>query len=67
MLTSYPYEFFNNIDDYQKPVNKLRKEEFFKELKNDCPFGEEIGRTKGISKLFINIKGRRINKIIFQD
>ena len=31
---AYPYEFFNSLDDYQKPVNNLQKEEFFSKLKN---------------------------------
>ena len=26
---AYPYQNFNNIDDYQNPVNKLKKEDFF--------------------------------------
>ena len=30
---AYPYEFFNSIEDYQKPVNKLRKVYFFSKLK----------------------------------
>ena len=32
--SAYPYEYFNNIDDYQKPVNNLKKEDFFSKLKN---------------------------------
>ena len=30
---AYPYEFFNSIEDYQKPVNKLKKEDFFSKFK----------------------------------
>ena len=30
---AYPYEFFNCIEDYQKPVNDLKKEDFFSKLK----------------------------------
>ena len=26
---AYPYEYFNSIDDYQKPVNNLKKKHFF--------------------------------------
>ena len=52
---AYPYEYFNNIDDYQKPVDNLKKEDFFSKLKNKCPDGEEIERTKEIIKKF-NIK-----------
>ena len=25
---AYPYEYFNSIDDYQKPVDNLKKEDF---------------------------------------
>ena len=54
---AYPYEYFNNIDDYQKPVHNLKKEDFFSKLKYKCPDDEEIERTKGIIKKF-NIKNR---------
>ena len=30
---AYPYEFFNCIEDYQKPVDNLKKEYFFSKLK----------------------------------
>ena len=30
---AYPYEYFNNIDDYQKPVDNLKKEDFFSKFK----------------------------------
>ena len=30
---AYPYDFFNCIEDYQKPVNSLKKEDFFNKLK----------------------------------
>ena len=26
---AYPYEYFNSIEDYQKPVNDLKKEDSF--------------------------------------
>ena len=55
---AYPYEYFNSIDDYQKPVNNLKKEKkehFFSKLKNKCPDDEEIQRTMDIIKKF-NIK-----------
>ena len=50
-----PYEYFNSIEDYQKPVNNLKKEDFFSKLKNKNPDDEEIERTKEIIKIF-NIK-----------
>ena len=52
---AYPYEYFKSIDDYKKPVNNLKKEDFFSKLKNDYPDDEEIERTEEIIKLF-NIK-----------
>ena len=47
-----PYENFNSIDDYQKPVDNLQKEDFFSKLKNNCPSDEETQRTKVIFKIF---------------
>ena len=52
---AYPYDYFNSIDDYQKPVDNLKKEDFFSKLKNGYPDAEEIERTKEIFKL-LNIK-----------
>ena len=49
---AYPYEYFNSIEDYQKPVDNLKKEDFFSKLKNDYPDDEEIERTKQIIKVF---------------
>ena len=34
---AYTYECFNNIDDYQKPVDNLKKEDFFSKLKKNVP------------------------------
>ena len=52
---AYPYEYFNSIDDYNKPVNNLEKKDFFSKLKNKCPDDEEIQRTMDIIEKF-NIK-----------
>ena len=60
---AYPYEYFNSIDDYQKPVDNLKKEHFFSKLKNKCPDDEEIQRTKEIIQKF-NIKiGEELTEI----
>ena len=60
---AYPYEYFNSIKDYKKPVNNLKKEDFFTKLKNDYPDDDEIERTKEIIKLF-NIKdGGELTKL----
>ena len=45
-----PYEYFNSIDDYQKPVENLMKEDFFSDLKNGYPSHEEIERIMGLIK-----------------
>ena len=39
---AYPYDYFNSIEDYKKPVNNLEKKDFFSKLKNKCPDDEEI-------------------------
>ena len=60
---AYPYEYFNSIDDYQKPVDNLKKEHFFSKLKNKCPDDEEIERTREIIKKF-NIKdGKELTEL----
>ena len=60
---AYPYEYFNSIEDYQKPVNNLKNELFFSKLKNGYPDDEEIQRTKDIIEKF-NIKnGEELTEI----
>ena len=60
---AYPYEYFNNIEDYKKLVDNLEKEDFFSKLTNDYPDDDEIERTKEIMKLF-NIKdGGELTKL----
>ena len=60
---AYPYEFFNCIEDYQKPVDNLKKEDFFSKLKNKCPDNDEIQRTMDIIERF-NIKnGEELTEI----
>ena len=45
---AYPYGFFNIIDDYQKPVGKLKKDDSFSKLKNKCPDDDQTEGTKKI-------------------
>ena len=52
---AYPYEYFNSIEDYRKPVDKLKKEDIFSKSKNGYPDFEEVERTKEFIKRF-NIK-----------
>ena len=60
---AYPYEFFNCIEDYQKPVDKLTNEDFFSKLKNICPDYEEIERTKENIKIFDIKNGEQLTQI----
>ena len=60
---AYPYECFNSIDDYQKPVDNLEKKDFFSKLKNKCPDDEEIERTKEIIKIFDIKNGEELTEI----
>ena len=58
-----PFDFLNNIDDYKNPVDKLRKEDFFSKLKNECLDDEQIQRIKGIVKIFDIKKGEELTKL----
>ena len=60
---AYPYQYFNRIGDYQKPVDKLKKEDFFSKLKNDYPDDDEIERTKEIIKGFDIKNGEELFKL----
>ena len=60
---AYPYEYFNSIEDYQKPVDNLKKEHFFSKLKNKCPDDEEIERTMDIIKKFSDKNGEELTEI----
>ena len=60
---AYPYEYFNNINDYQKSVVDLEKKDFFSKLKNGYPDDGEIQRTKGNIEIF-NIKdGKELTEL----
>ena len=60
---AYPYEYFNSIDDYQKPVDNLKQKDFFSKLKNKCPDDEETKRTKEIIKKFCINNGEELTEI----
>ena len=60
---AYPYEYFNNIEDFNKPVDILENKDFFSKLKNKCPDDKEIDRTREIFKKF-NIKdGKELTEL----
>ena len=60
---AYPYEYFNSIEDYNKPVDNFGNKDFFSKLKNKCPDDIEIDRTREIIKKF-NIKnGKELTEL----
>ena len=60
---AYPYEYFNSINDYKKPVHNLENKGFFSKLKNKCPDDKEIDRTREIIRKF-NIKnGKELTEL----
>ena len=60
---AYPYQYFNSIDDFKKPVDNLKKKDFFSKLKNKCPEDDEIERTKKIITSFDNKNGEALTKL----
>ena len=44
---AYPYEYFKSNDDYQKPVDNLKKEDFFSTLNNDYPWWWRNSKNNG--------------------
>ena len=62
---AYPYEYFSSIDESQKSVNNLKKEDFFSKLKNDYPSDEGIERTTEIIKRFNSKIGEELTEIYF--
>ena len=60
---AYPYEYFNGIDDYQKPVDNLKNEDSSSKMKNKCPYDEEIERTKEFIKKFDIKNGEELTEM----
>ena len=50
---AYPYEYFNSINDYQKPVDNLKKVDFFSNIKNDYPMMKKKNEQKKLSNCLI--------------
>ena len=60
---AYPYEYFNSIEDYNKPVDNLENKDFFNKLKNKCPDNKEIDRTREIVKKFNEKDGKELTDL----
>ena len=60
---AYPCEYFNSIDDYQKLVRNLEKQDFFSKLKNKSPDDKEIQRTMDVIKRFNMEDGEELTEI----
>ena len=60
---AYPYEYFNSIEDYNKPVNILENKNFFSKLKNKCRDDNEIDRTREIIKEFNIKEGKELTEL----
>ena len=59
---AHPYEYFYSINDYKKPNDNLKEEDFFSKLKNECPSVDEIQRTKKNIKTFDVKNGKEVTK-----
>ena len=60
---SYPYENFNNIDDYQKSFNIFLKKDFFSKLKIGYPDDSDVERTRETFKVFNTKNGEEESKL----
>ena len=58
----YPYQYFNKLDDYKKPVNSLKKEDFCNKLENKYPDDNKIELIKEIFKVFDIKNGEEMTK-----
>ena len=60
---AHPYEYFKSIAVYKKPVENLKKEDFFHKLKSECPSDAGMKSTKEIIKLFDFKNGEELTKL----
>ena len=63
---AYSYQYFNNIDEYRKPVKNLKREKFFSKLKPDYPSDKEIEITKEFIRFFVYKNGEELINLYCQ-
>ena len=60
---AYPIEYIEGLDDYQKPVRTLTKEDIFSWLKKACPTDDKLARTNE-NTIFLNFEnGEDLTKL----
>ena len=60
---AYPYEYFKNLEDYNKDISTLTKQDYYSKLKNNYPDDEEIKRTNKIIQTFKIKNGRELTQL----
>ena len=60
---AYPYEYFKNLEDYNKDISNLTKQDYFSKLKNDYPCSKEIERTNKIIQTFNITNGEELTQL----
>ena len=60
---AYPYEYFKTLDDYNKDITTLTKQDYFSKLKNDYPCSKEIERTNKIIQTFNITNGEQLTQL----
>ena len=58
-----PYEYFISMDDYQKLVDNLKKEDFCSKVKNACLDDKGVERTEQSINFFDSENGEELEKL----
>ena len=61
---AYPYEYyFKTLEDYNKNISILTKQDYFSKLKNNYPINGEIERTNKIIQTFNITNGEQLTQL----
>ena len=63
---AFPHKYFNSLEEHQKPVDHLKEEDFFSNLKKKEADVEEIERTEEVGKIFIVKNGEELTKLFLK-